>query len=561
MEIEIGADGARPEGEPPPKVTLIANGEKVADFLATSGILAYQFDYLPTSPPFPGDLLLEIKSETFAPPGDAYRHLGILVNTVTVRPLFAPLSPRPLLVCLAAALTGTLFISLGYLLLRHLGVSQLESSGLCLLVFIALVLALVRQWIAMRSVLICLGPLIFSYVVVVFVVDHREPLLSRAKLLKVTLRGWLQSVALVLRNPATMKVEKVEVILGRIFMSLISIVLTFLILDFVSLWFISSRAPIERKFPVEAVRRPKPYTMFGGEANTGDLNSLGYRGKVPLIPKATDEFRVFMLGGSTVFMGNPPIAVLLEEEFKRNGFQNVKVYNFGVVSSVSGIELSQIVFEISELEPDLVVMYNGGNDILHPWSWDPRPGYPFNFIAYESNPLLESDVRSYPSVALFAYGSNIFRYLFPSYFIKKFVPLEQLREETRWKSEEWKAEIARIYVENLVKADKISSSFGAEFIAFFQPLIYFKSPLSVEEEQLIDSDEKNYAIDIQKRILSEIEEVKTSSSVKIIDLSTIYEGTSQQVFTDSIHTRQQSRIVVAQEMYRQIVNSFELKGQ
>jgi hypothetical protein len=194
VEIEIGANGARPENEPSPKAALTANGEKVADFVVTNGILAYPFDYFPTSPPFPGDLLLEIKSETFAPPSDAYRPLGILVNTVTVRPLFAPLSPRPLLVCLAAALTGTLFVSFGYLLLRHLRISQLQTSGFCLLIFTALAFALIKQWTAMRSILICLGPLIFSYIMVVFVVEHRELLLSRWERLKATPGSLLRSL-------------------------------------------------------------------------------------------------------------------------------------------------------------------------------------------------------------------------------------------------------------------------------------------------------------------------------------------------------------------------------
>jgi len=365
-----------------------------------------------------------------------------------------------------------------------------------------------------------------------------------------------------------MKFEKIEIILGRILLSMISFLTAFVLIDYASTWIISNRAPIERRFPVDNTRHPRPYTMFGGKPNTvfGEqpdtiqLNSLGYRGKKPVSPKNTDEFRIFILGGSTVFRGNPPIAVLLEEEFNSNGCPNVKVYNFGVLSSVSSMELSRVVFEISELEPDLIVMYNGGNDILHPWTWDPRPGYPFNFVAYESNPLLDSDVRSYPSLALLAYGSNIFRYLFRSYFVHKFAPLENLREETQWNSEEWKAKIANTYVSNLIKADKISRSFDAEFIAFFQPLVYFKPNTSIEEKPWVDDGETaTYAADMRRRILSKIDEAKAHSSAKIVDLSGMYEDTTDWVFIDSIHTRQERKLVIAQEMHRQIVNNLELE--
>ena len=35
------------------------------------------------------------------------------------------------------------------------------------------------------------------------------------------------------------------------------------------------------------------------------------------------------------------------------------------------------------LKPDLVIAYDGGNDLIQPWAYDPRPGYPFNFLTEE----------------------------------------------------------------------------------------------------------------------------------------------------------------------------------
>ena len=363
---------------------------------------------------------------------------------------------------------------------------------------------------------------------------------------------------------------KFEAILGRIFISTISIILTFLWVDYISIRFLPTRAPIEQRFPVEVFRKPQPYTMFGGIPNaefqyedestdrqSGKLNGLGYRGKEPVLPKPADEYRVFMLGGSTVFLGEPPIPALLEEEFKRHGLQHVNVYNFGVISSVSSMELARIVFEISELEPDLIVFYNGGNDILGPYRHDPRPGYPFNFLVYENNPLLESNVTSYPAFALWAYGSNIARYFFPAYFLDQFATFEQLRAESRWGSDEWKDEIASIYVNNLMKADKISHSFDAEFIAFAQPLLYFKDHLAPEEEELGGNHERrDYCLDVRQRIHAKIKNADLNPSPKIVDLSDIYDKTSHWVFTDAIHIRQESASVIVQEMYKNITHHF-----
>lgn len=363
---------------------------------------------------------------------------------------------------------------------------------------------------------------------------------------------------------------KYEAILGRLFIALVSVIFTLLLVDFISIRLLPTRAPIEQRFPVEVFRKPRPYTMFGGlpkarfdfenargEHEFETLNSMGYRGPEPVVPKPAGEYRIIVLGGSTVFLGDPPIPASLEEEFRRNNLQHVKVYNFGVISSVSSMELAQIVFEVSELEPDLVVMYNGGNDILGPFRHDPRPGYPFNFLVYEGNPLLESDVRSYPAFSMLAYGSNLARYFFPSFFLDKFSSFDELRAEVNWGSEAWRDDIAHIYVHNLVKAHTIANSFGADFIAFAQPILYFKQTPAPEEADLAGNNErKQHCLDVRQRIRDKIEQEEINATVKVVDLSVIYDDTADWVFTDAIHIRQEAQPVIIQAMYQNLITYF-----
>lgn len=361
---------------------------------------------------------------------------------------------------------------------------------------------------------------------------------------------------------------KFEIILGRIFLSVISIILAFILIDYASLWFLpKSSSPVEREFNVGELRKPKPYVMFGGTPNVDyyakkgeKLNSLGYRGKEPLSGKDRDEYRIFLLGGSTVLFGDPPVAVLLEDEFRLNGYKNVNVYNFGVISSVSGMELSRILFEISDLEPDLIVMYNGGNDIMQPFYYDPRPGYPFNFIAYESNPLIEGNIETYPKWDMLAYGSNIFRYLFPTYFVNKFVPLDRMRNEVKYISKEWSDSIAKIYVNNLVKANKVSNALNAQFIVFFQPLAHFKEPLSDEEKKYVSSGEKDHYLYIREIIRAKLYSNKTNTSpmVQVIDMSDFFDGISDTVFSDKIHILQKNQKLIALEIYNYLNNKVRI---
>ena len=352
--------------------------------------------------------------------------------------------------------------------------------------------------------------------------------------------------------------ERLEAVIGRIFILAVIIILPLLLLDYISPLFLSHRrSKIEKKYPVQVTRKPGPYVMFGGESNgtldsNEHLNKLGYRKNSPTDSKASGEFRVFVLGGSSVFNGEPSIPELLEKEFSQKGKHHVKVFNFGVVSSVSSMELSRILFEISDLNPDLIIMYNGGNDILSPYSYDPRPGYPFNFIVYENNPLLESDIRAYPAFTLLLYGSNLARYFFPNYYKDKFVPLDEERKKVNWGSDEWKRDIAYNYATNLIKANKIAASFGAGFIAYFQPLVYYKDPMTIEEKALMLEVEKDHCIAVRNLIRSYMEQVPNGSQF-FFDLSDIYDNVHETVFKDTIHTHQNSKSMIARAIYEEIV--------
>ncbi len=355
-----------------------------------------------------------------------------------------------------------------------------------------------------------------------------------------------------------------EIKFGRFVTRALMVIIPLLVLDYISpmLWF-HRRSEIEREFPVRSARKPKPYIMFGGEKNgvmnnnKETFNSMGYRGQEPSMPKPQGEFRIFMLGGSTVVKGEPPIATLLESEFKKDNKKNVKVYNFGIVSDISSMELSQIVFEISDLQPDLIIMYNGANDILHPYTWDPRPGYPFNFIVYENNPLLESDIKTYPTFNLLLYGSNLARTLFARYFVKAFVPLEQERKKVNWGSEQWRDEIAEVYMKNIVKANRISKTFGSDFIVFLQPLVYFKDALSEEEKtHRWNEDLKEHCLDMRSRILSKVKLCSEESKPLFIDLSDLYDNTPTRIFIDEAHTLQEGKPMMAKAIYENLTSHF-----
>ncbi len=353
--------------------------------------------------------------------------------------------------------------------------------------------------------------------------------------------------------------NRVTVLIAELSIAVVVTIVFFLLIDWgVRLLLPEYRSALESKFPVEVTRRPTPYTMFTGlpegQIQSESLNRMGYRGEAPPALKESGEFRIFMLGGSTVFNGEPPIAALLQERFRETDFLKVSVYNFGVLSSVSGMELSRIVHEIADLEPDLIIMYNGANDLTHPYFWDPRPGYPFNFIVYENHPLLESDIRSYPTLPLLAYGSHILRMIGSRYFLDRFVPQEQERQKAGYASDQWRGEIAKKYVGNLSKAIRVSSALGSELLAFFQPMLFFRDQLTEEERALGYEPELGaHCNDMRDQFRGQVELLPDELGSRILDLSDVYDEYPSPVFVDFIHTTQESKSLIVEVIYQHMV--------
>jgi len=348
--------------------------------------------------------------------------------------------------------------------------------------------------------------------------------------------------------------QRIERLLARGFICLLSLVIGLAGLEVIGRCVLGEvKAPVEAAYPSGFLRQPRPYVMFGGTPGKG-LNARGYRGPAPVNPKPDGEYRVMLLGGSTVFEGEPPIAALLEEQLQLAGYLAARVYNCGVVSSVSGQELARIVFELSDDAPDLVVMYNGGNDVLEPMHYDPRPGYPFNFLLNENNPILTGNDRPYPLVPLIAYASHICRRLGEWRFAEAFGRLQELREGSGWKSPEWEEQIALTYVRNLEKAAKVSTAFGADFLAFFQPTLAFKDQLAGSEIARAQKDSWEIAASqsIRSRINRHAQTAKDSGNLYYVDASDVYDEVTEPVFRDFIHTVQSAKPLVAEFMAQHI---------
>lgn len=318
----------------------------------------------------------------------------------------------------------------------------------------------------------------------------------------------------------------------------------------------NSPAPTERNYPVEFTRRPRPYVMFGGVLNSGPevgLNYLGYPGPAPTPMKPLGEYRIFMLGGSTCFLGQPSIGTAIERRFHQHGHRHVRVYNFGVISQVTGMELARVVFEIAAFQPDLIFHYSGGNDTMEPLTFDPRPGVPFNFAVFEANPLMNTERTGRQVWMLLASKSNLMRHFAGDWLKNHLVPLDEIRQRVGYESVTWREQIAAHYLEHLRRSQTIAAAHHADFLAIYQPMMYFKDPLSQEEQNsgwLYDSGVRHAAA--VREAIRRQGEVAVREGLQWVDMSDMLDGNPKTLFFDFIHVEQVTHEVLADRFYEML---------
>ena len=103
--------------------------------------------------------------------------------------------------------------------------------------------------------------------------------------------------------------------------------------------------------------------------NSVNINNLGFRGDEFSTVKPSDTYRIFMVGGSTMFGAGATsdkttipgyLQHLLNE--KDFGF-DIEVINSGIQGADSNSELKLIKQKLVRLSPDLVIIYDGWNDL------------------------------------------------------------------------------------------------------------------------------------------------------------------------------------------------------
>lgn len=362
----------------------------------------------------------------------------------------------------------------------------------------------------------------------------------------------------------TRKESRLLPLLGKAMLLLVYLIFLFILAELLSRIIAPAEGAFDRMYPAENARHPYPYVMFKGKGNSltgfGEevYNEHGYRGKYPVMPKPSGEFRVIMLGGSAVWEGDTLLTTYFQAELQNNLTAQAQVYNFGVVSANSSMQFITLVNEVALLEPDLIVCYDGANDVIHPLHYDPRPGYPFNFLIYENNPFF---MKSFPAFTLLAYKSNLFRLIAGKYLSEKIAHQSLLRKQSGYMTEKWRNEIMKVYLDNIRKTISFVRLLNARSITFLQPTVYSRKNLSDDERKFVQAraEEKRHAETLYSMI-SAAAKTDTIIAESFVNLSDVFDSTEKTVFRDNVHVSNEGRRLIAKRMTEEIIRLLKRQG-
>jgi lysophospholipase L1-like esterase len=128
---------------------------------------------------------------------------------------------------------------------------------------------------------------------------------------------------------------------------------------------------IRSEFPPHFSFRTEPEQGLPGVYghNLFTTDNMGFRGDDLVTPKPKHEFRIFMVGGSTtecLYLDDAKaISGVLQKRLggRASGDINVKVYGAGKSGDASDDHVSMIAHRIVHLEPDMIIVFSGINDL------------------------------------------------------------------------------------------------------------------------------------------------------------------------------------------------------
>ena len=294
---------------------------------------------------------------------------------------------------------------------------------------------------------------------------------------------------------------------------------------------------------------------------TISINSHGFRGDDFSEKKDLDTYRIFIVGGSTTFGGgttsdDTTMPSFLQKKFDvTNSDKKIEILNAGIGSAYSYSEKYLIENDLMKFQPDLIIIYSGGNDANNRYGTEYSiPGFP----QYSQNKKLTVKQLTY----------NI-EPTDPVYLAKKFIkeinyrtPFQLLKIyqgiENQYFTPSGSAKIQaqELWTTRMGEICKANNDVGIKTIILVQPMLGSgNKQLSTDEKILLE----NYGaymedtLDILNKIAGSLVELENICH-GTYDLRMIFDDVKEPLLFDHVHVTDLGNEIVAEEIYEILTN-------
>ncbi len=296
----------------------------------------------------------------------------------------------------------------------------------------------------------------------------------------------------------------------------------------------------------------KPYKHWEPDQKTNsvNINSFGVRGDEFNLKKESDVYRIVMLGGSTMYgvyatSDLSTIPSYLEKKIqKENPDFKIEIINAGVNGSDSFDEISFLTDRLLKLEPDMIFVYDGGNDLL-------------NKISNED--ILE---ESWPSEIekLSKKIRNYYKTTHMIEFVDRVIQ-KNIFNEQNFKSSNISEE--KINMKTLLWSERWSSFCDSQDLNKKDIVIAVQPYLGVGEKKFsnweINIKNNNMRTDVAEYfpLLVKNLEMIDEKCTKTLDLTNSFDTNSETIFYDLIHVGDKGNEIMADRIYEEILPILE----
>ncbi|MEW6556593.1 MAG: hypothetical protein AB1349_04470 [Elusimicrobiota bacterium] len=303
-----------------------------------------------------------------------------------------------------------------------------------------------------------------------------------------------------------------------------------------------------------------PYIMFEIERNFHseliNINSLGFRGEEFNPQKPKGVYRIFTVGGSAVLgiqvADNETFCAVLENMLNLTSKdRKFEVINAGRSSYLSAQEMILIEMQILDYTPDMIIVFDGLNDLHHSVVYDRRPGYPYLFD------MIERSCGQTPLKRYFILGlSRGIQFLAQK---SRFVGiLDTNLKKIRKKEETYEpnSPVIDFYRKNLDLIAKICKSKNVKLvIASPQPFLGTKKYLSAEEQKIVHGNYLEVMVEMYKSALAQVKAVTSENKVNFINMIDVFDNEKDTVYYDVVHFSAKGHKLIAERLYKELKKS------